>query len=199
MMFLGARGFKQRMLFTVAHELGHLVAHHNDQATGYAHFDQASEFGSKIDGPKKQEEWFADAFGSALLMPRHGLLLTLKQIREQIGAKGPLGDIEIAWLAHLFHVSFEVAARRCESLGLIPPRGARAFYQQLVKDYKNPENRARALGIPARPELYFETSPALMRIAVEKVQSGSISIGRVAELLNVPVTSIFVANAEIVA
>jgi hypothetical protein len=123
----------------------------------------------------------------------------LKQIREQIGAKGPLGDIEIAWLAHLFHVSFEVAARRCESLGLIPPRGARAFYQQLVKDYKNPENRARALGIPARPELYFETSPALMRIAVEKVQSGSISIGRVAELLNVPVTSIFVANAEIVA
>jgi predicted HTH domain antitoxin len=38
-----------------------------------------------------------------------------------------------------------------------------------------------------------------MRIAVEKVQSGSISIGRVAELLNVPVTSIFVANAEIVA
>jgi len=121
LMILGARAFKPRLLFTMAHEFGHLVAHHDDQASGYAHLDRQEDFDGIPGGPRKLEEKFADAFGSALLLPRHGVLLAIKAIREQLGAKGPLGDIEISWLAHLFHVSFEVAARRCEGLGLVPP------------------------------------------------------------------------------
>ncbi|MES2633622.1 MAG: ImmA/IrrE family metallo-endopeptidase [Pseudomonadota bacterium] len=199
LMILGARAFKPRLLFTMAHEFGHLVAHHDDQASGYAHFDRREDFDGIPGAPRKLEEKFADAFGSALVLPRHGVLLAVKAIREQLGAKGPLGDIEILWLAHLFHVSFEVAARRCEGLGLVPPRGARALYQKLQDDYKNPERRAAELGIPPRPDIPVDASPALLQAAARKVRAGEISVGRAAELLNVPVSALFVANAEIAA
>jgi len=199
LMILGARAFKPRMLFTMAHEFGHLVAHHDDRVSGYAHFDRQEDFDGMPGAPRKLEEKFADAFGSALILPRHGVLLAVKAIREQLGAKGPLGDIEILWLAHLFHVSFEVAARRCEGLGLVPPRGARALYQKLQDDYKNPERRAAELGIPPRPDIPFDASPALLQAAARKVRAGEISVGRAAELLNVPMSALFVANAEIAA
>lgn len=199
LMILGARAFKPRLLFTMAHEFGHLVAHHDDRASGYAHFDRQEEFDGIPGAPRKLEEKFADAFGSALILPRHGVLLAVKAIRDQLGAKGPLGDIEILWLAHLFHVSFEVAARRCEGLGLIPPRGARALYQKLQDDYKSPERRAVEIGIPPRPDIPVDASPALLQAAARKVRAGEISVGRAAELLNVPVSALFVANAEIAA
>lgn len=197
MMILGARGFKPRMLFTIAHELGHLVARHDKRSGSYAHFDREIDFDGIPNSPRRSEEKFADAFGSALVLPRHGVLVAIKAIREQLGAKGPLGDIEICWLAHIFHVSFEVAARRCEQLELLPARGARAMYQKLQDDYRNPERRAAELGIPPRSEIVIDTSPALLRAAVTKVSAGEMSIGRAAELLNVPVSALFVANAEI--
>jgi len=196
LIILGARGFKPRMLFTIAHEIGHLVAHHDEKGGGYAHFDREVRSERQFASPRKLEEKFADAFGSALVLPRHGVLLAMKSIREQLGAKGPLGDIELLWLAHLFHVSFEVAARRCEGLGRWDERGARALYQKLVDDYKNPERRAIELGVPARQELSIETSPSLIRAAADQVRAGNMSIGRAAELLNIPISSIFVANAE---
>jgi Zn-dependent peptidase ImmA (M78 family) len=199
LMILGARLFKPRMLFTMAHEFGHLVAHHDDRASGYAHLDRQEDFDGIPGAPRRHEEKFADAFGSALVLPRHGVLVAVKTIREELGAKGPLGDIEILWLANLFHVSFEVAARRCEGLGLIPPRGARALYQKLQDDYKSPERRAAEIGIPPRLDIAVDPSPALLQAAARKVRAGEISVGRAAELLNVPVSALFVANAEITA
>ncbi len=157
---IGARTFKPRMLFTIAHEMGHLVAHHDSGARGYAHLDTEIDWSR---APKRAEEKFADAFASALLLPRHGVLSALKAIREQLGiSQRPLGAIEIAWIAHFFHVSFEVAARRFESLGLLQQSGARAFYQRIEDDFKNPEKFAASIEIPPRPDLVIETSPALV-------------------------------------
>lgn len=195
LMIIGARTFKPRMLFTMAHELGHLVAHHDTRRAGYAHLDK------EVDGlhaPRRLEEKFADAFASCVLLPRHGVLSALKAVRDQLGiAKQPLGAIEIAWIAHIFHVSFEVAARRFEGLGLLPPSGARAFYQRLQDDFSNPEKFAASVDIPPRPDLTIETSPALVKAAAAMVRAGKLSIGKAAELLNVPVSSLVVANAEI--
>jgi Zn-dependent peptidase ImmA (M78 family) len=197
MVIVGARTFMPRALFTMAHEFGHLVAHHDNRASGYAHFDREGDVESLPTTQVKDEERFADAFASALLLPRHGVLLAVKAIRQQLGAQGPLGDIEILWLAHLFSVSFEVAARRCEGLGLIPPRGSRALYQKLTENHSNPERRAAEVGIPDRLEIVIETSPTLLRAAAKKVKSGEVSLGRAAELLNVSIATLFVANAEI--
>ncbi len=192
---IGPRTFKPRMLFTIAHELGHLVAHHDQRAEGYAHLDKMADWSRS---PRRTEEKFADAFASAILLPRHGVLSALKVVRDHLGiSQRPLGAAEIAWIAHLFHVSFEVAARRFETFGLLPARGARAFYQRLQDDYKNPERFAANVGVPTRQELAIETSPALMRSAAAKVRAGKLSLGRAAELLNVPVSAIVIANSEI--
>jgi Zn-dependent peptidase ImmA (M78 family)/predicted HTH domain antitoxin len=192
---IGPRTFKPRMLFTVAHEIGHLVAHHDSRAKGYAHLDTEVDWSR---APRRAEEKFADAFASALLLPEHGVLSALKAIREQLGiSQQPLGAIEIAWIAHLFHVSFEVAARRFETLGLLRHSGARAFYQRIEDDFKNPEKFAASIDIPPRPDLLIETSPALVQSAAAKVRAGELSLGKAAELLNVPVSALVVANAEI--
>lgn len=194
---IGPRTFKPRMLFTVAHELGHLVAHHDRRAQGYAHLDREADWSRS---PRRTEEKFADAFASAILLPQHGVLRALKVVREHLGiSQQPLGAAEIAWIAHLFHVSFEVAARRFETFGLLPASGARAFYQRLQDDFKNPEKFAADVGVPARQELVIETTPALMQSAAAKVRAGKLSLGKAAELLNVPVSAIVVANSEIAA
>ena len=196
---LGARGFKPRMLFTVAHELGHLVARHDQPNASYALLDDEKDFEGIPKVSQREDEKFADAFASALVLPRHGVLKALKAIRAQLRATGPLGDVEILWLSRFFGVSFEVAARRCEQLDLLPHRGAQALYQQLKHEFGNPERRAEALGLPARENIDIDTSPVLLQAAARLVRAGSISVGRAAELLNVPVSALFVANAGSIA
>lgn len=194
--FAAARSFMPRMLFTIAHELGHLVAHHS--ANGGESFAHVDEEISSFNTPRKNEEKFADGFASALLLPRTGVLRALKAVREQLQiVHTPLGAIEIAWIAHLFHVSFEVAARRFESLDLLEHNGARAFYQRLEDDYGNPEKFAASIDIPSRPETPFEVSPALLRAAARKVSAGELSLGKAADLLNVPISALVVANSGI--
>lgn len=194
-MIVGRRTFKPRMLFTVAHELGHLVAHHDRRSEGYAHLDKEGDWSHS---PRRAEEKFADAFASAVLMPKHGVLSALKVIRNHLQIENqPLGAAEIAWIAHLFHVSFEVAARRFEAFDLLPLSGARAFYQRLQDDFKNPEKFAASVGVPSRQDLAIETTPTLVRSAAAKVRAGELSLGKAAELLNVPVSAIVVANSEI--
>lgn len=195
---LGARRFKPRMLFTIAHEVGHLVARHDRRDASYAMLDSEKDFDGFVNTPQKAEEKFADEFASALVLPRHGVLKALKAIRAQLKAAGPLGDVEILWLSRFFGVSFEVAARRCEQLTLLPDRGARALYQRLKDDFGNPEKRAEQLGLPARENFDIDPSPALLQAAAQRVRAGSLSVGRAAELLNVPVSALVVANAGMI-
>jgi Zn-dependent peptidase ImmA (M78 family) len=192
---IGPRTFRPRMLFTLAHELGHIIAHH-DRREGYAMLDSTVEFDRPIEMPVRADEQFADAFASALLLPRPGVLLSLKVIRQQLRASGPLGDVEILTLARFYGVGFEVAARRCEQLDLLPPRGARALYQQLEHAHGNPEKRAEELGLPRRQEIQVETSSVLIRAASAAVREGKLSIGRAAELLNVPLSVLYAANVD---
>ncbi|MFM0356455.1 ImmA/IrrE family metallo-endopeptidase [Paraburkholderia nemoris] len=191
-----ARSFMPRMLFTIAHELGHLVAHHS--STGGESFAHIDEKIGTLNSPRQNEEKFADGFASALLLPRTGVLEALKAIREKLQITHmPLGAIEIAWIAHIFYVSFEVAARRFESLDLLTSNGARAFYQKLEDDFGNPEKFAASIDIPPRPDLSIDSSPILLQAAARKVRAGHLSLGKAADLLNVPISALVVANADI--
>lgn len=192
---VGPRTFRPRMLFTLAHELGHLVARHDDRSFGYAHMDKEVDWSRN---PRRAEEKFSDTFASALLLPEHGVLKALKAVRTHLGIyQRPLTAVEIAWVSHFFYVSFEVAARRFEALGLLPPNGARAFYQRLQDDFGTPERFAESIGVPARQdEIVIETAPALVALAAEKVRAGELSLGRAAEQLNVPVSVILTANSD---
>ncbi len=98
-----------RSAFNVAHELGHLALH-RDREIG----DKATE----------QE---ADAFASALLMPRAGFTIAW--------AEGP-GTLELDWLIEMktwWRVSLAAMVRRARDLRLITEGTYRDFFVELSK------------------------------------------------------------------
>lgn len=193
--FLAPRKFKPRMLFTLAHEVGHFVARHHGNVKEFATFDSEEELLPWRQRARKDEE-FANQFASSLLMPAHSVGLFLKSIRTKNKISGELGDIEIAYLARFFGVSFEVAARRCEMVGLLPKYGGRTIYEMVCEKYENPERRADDLGLPARVDIVFEPPRRLIQVASNKVRSGEMSSGRAMETLHVRLSDLFRINAE---
>ena len=191
--FVSAR-FPARMLFTLAHEIGHLVAHHSANKT-YATIDENIERESSA--PVSKEEQYADAFASALLMPRGGVGIALKKVRELTRQSADeIGDIEIGYLARIFAVSFWAAARRCEDLKLLPAGGAASLNERLKKDYGSAEKRAEQAGLPPRPRIEFPHVPeALMARVIARIRDGDISLGRAAASLGISIEEILSANA----
>lgn len=189
--------FPPRMLFTLAHEIGHLIAHYRF-GSEFAILDPEKATGNLRPNRDKRER-FADAFASCLLLPVSGVGIALKTIREVYKVpSGPVGDIEILYLSHIFGVSFQVAAKRCEDLELLPAGGAFSLYERLCKQYGSPEKRARELNLPPRPEVVFPSVPMqLLESAVEKVRNGEISIGRVAASLNITISQLVDANRSL--
>lgn len=193
-LFLAPRTFWPRMLFTLAHEIGHFVADHH-QKGDFAVFDSEAELKPWAKRRAGVEE-FANSFASALLMPAQSVILALKLIREQHRVSGPLGDIEISYLARIFGVSFEVAGRRCEQLDLLPEFGARVLYDRICKEHKNPERRADEAGLLPRGELTFPPPKHLLNLVSRRIRAGDISIGRAAEVLHVSLSQLLSANSE---
>lgn len=193
--FLSPRTFKPRMLFTLAHELGHLVAGHL-RGSEVACIDEANTLGT-LSRSRAKSEQFADAFASALLLPAKGVGIALTKLREVLKTSGNLGDIEILYLSRIFGVSFEVAARRCEDLQLLPNGGARSLYEWLVKEHGSPEKRADSLGLPARPDIEFSNVPSeLIDVAIDKIRTGELSIGKASSMLRMTIPQLYDYNAN---
>ncbi|MDB5157113.1 MAG: Zn-dependent peptidase ImmA, family [Mucilaginibacter sp.] len=185
--------FKPRMLFTLAHEVGHIIAHHRDQNSfGNIDFEYKRSI-KKI----REEEVFAFAFASDLLLPVEGVANALKFIRKQFQITVDfLTEFEILYLSRIFGVSFEVAALRCENLDFLPAGAAFSLSESLKKDYGSPEKRAEQLQLPGRPDIVFpKVSSNLMKAVIEKIVEGNLSIGRAAEILSITTSELIHFNA----
>jgi Zn-dependent peptidase ImmA (M78 family) len=186
--------FAGRMLFTLAHELGHLLAHHRENRSVV--FDLASEIGNVRHSSKR--ELFVDAFATNLLMPADGVAVALTQIRESLKVKtDAVGDIEILYLALFFGVSFEVAARRCEQLELLPDGGAYSLADHVKKTYGSAEKLAKRLSLPSRQPIYFpQISHNLMQAAIDKIEAGDVSLGWVTDKFGCSAAEIYSAKSR---
>ncbi len=174
--------FPGRMLFTLAHELGHVLANHVNQV---AHYDLSGDIGRL----KNPEEAFADNFSSAFLLPMSAVGRSLSAIREMLRIKSDaVGDVEIILLSRFFGVSFDVAARRCERLKLLPPGGAYSLSQYVKENFKSPELRAEAAGLPPRQAVSLDLiSPLLFSEASKKIYEGEISPTWVADQFGISI------------
>ena len=186
--------FSGRMLFTLAHELGHLLAHHRQKQRS-ASFDVASEIGNSR--PRNKGEAFADAFASLLLLPVEGVGVALREIRSALGiTRDELGDVEILYLANFYGVSFEVAARRCEQLELLPQGGAYSLSDHVKNTYGNAEKFAAKAGLPKRARIEFpRVSQNVLDAAVQRVANGDVSIGWVTDRLGCSLSDLYNARA----
>lgn len=185
--------FSGRMLFTLAHELGHLLAHHRQPRS--ALFEVASQIGNIRHRSKK--EAFVDAFASALLMPQEGVAIALREIRRALNVgRDALGDVEILYLAILYGVSFEVAARRCEQLELLPDGGAYSLSDHVKQVYGSAERLAASAGLPARAHIDFpRVSQNLIDAAIGRIDGGEVSIGWVTDRLGCSLSDLYSARA----
>lgn len=192
-----SRRFPGRMLFTVAHEVGHLVAHHRTDAS-FAVVDEAAEANRSPNAPDQAREHYADAFASALLMPSQSVGISIKKVRELAGVTdAQVGDLEINYLARIYGVSFWAAARRCEDLELIPRGGAWALNQKISNDFKSAEKRAEAAGLPPRQNIHFAPVPKLLLTsAIQKIRAGELSVGGAAERLGVTTSDFFALHSD---
>jgi Zn-dependent peptidase ImmA (M78 family) len=192
--FVAAR-FGPRMLFTCAHELGHMLAHHDPRAD-FATIDAPEDIEPRR-SPSRTES-FAHTFASALLLPRAGVGIVLKKVRElaKVPADSAVGDAELLYVARIFGVSFEVAARRCEDLQLLPRGSAASLNKRIQEEYDSAEKRADALGLPPRAPVMFPSLPqTLLDAAVDKIRVGELSVGRASMMLGVSIAELFGANA----
>jgi Zn-dependent peptidase ImmA (M78 family) len=186
--------FPGRMLFTAGHELGHVIAHHREN--GPATLDLPSDIGTF--GRRSREEAFVDAFSSCLLLPDVGVARSLRMFKEHLGtAKSRLDDRELLLLARFYGTSFDVAARRCEDLGLLPPGVGHGLAELLRKEFGSPEKRAEALDLPARAEIPFPAISAALAEALSRaINLGEVSIGWAADRLGVTIGEILAANTR---
>lgn len=111
LIFVNARHAVPRSLFTLAHELGHVLAGHNG---GSVTFDR------ELSG-STGEERTANAFAANFLMPA-------AIVREAIQAHGRT-QATLVDLAHRLGVSFETLIFRLHNLGLINAEGRDALRQ----------------------------------------------------------------------
>jgi len=186
--------FTGRMLFTAGHELGHLLAHH--QMGHAAVFERPADIGGF--GKHSREEAFVDAFASCLLLPDIGIGRSLSAFREYYAIQSKnLTDFELLLLARFYGVSFDVAARRCEDLGLLPAGMGHALSKRLSEEYGSPEKRADALGLPARQPMPFPAvSPALAKALSQRISLGEVSIGWAADRLGLSIGEIMASNTR---
>lgn len=188
--------FEARMLFTLAHELAHVINHH--EQGDYVYFDNTISLRPKDD--KSKIEGFANAFASCLLLPKQGIAALINKVREiyQLSNSAYLSDIEILYISRFYGVSFDVAAFRCETLNLLPVGGASSLSTKLKEDFGSPEKRADNLGLPQRESINFPLLPDfVLQRAVELIEEGTYSIGKIADMLGVPVNTILEYNSKI--
>ena len=187
--------FVGRMLFTLAHELGHIIAHHRN---GHAPiFERASHIGNLK--KRTKSEGFVDAFASNLLLPDTAIARSLQAIRAHFEIRSPvIGDLEILYVARYFGVSFDVAARRCEELELLPSGGAVSLAEALRKEYGSPEKRAEAIGLPERPPVRFPpVSERLGEAIAQSIREGETSIGWASDSFGLSIGEILALHAPL--
>ena len=189
--------FPARMLFTLAHELGHILAHHIHKPGVL--FERPSQIAS-MSPKRKKDESFVDMFAASLLLPAQGVGRMLKSIKETYNTENALvGDIELLLLARFYGVSFEVAGIRCENLGLLPSGATRAIYESLKGDFGSPEKRADQVGLPKRATVLFpELSPELTNEIVSNIYDGNISSGWVSDKFGLSLSKIYSLHKEMI-
>ena len=94
-------------------------------------------------------------------------------------------------------VSFDVAARRCEDLGLLPQGAGYAISQQLKKEFGSPEKRAEYLELPPRQRVVLPPVSAHLAKAIsQSIRRGDASIGWVTDRLGLSIGEVLAINAE---
>lgn len=159
----------ERNIFTVAHELGHLLMHRYLYQPG----------ASNAVAPKTDTdiEKMAHQFAGAFLVPEHGLR---EVIAKNLG-KQNISLEDIVFLKKNFRVSAEVILRRLSALGICSDAGCDAIRVEMRKHEPDPTREYRPL--QASELIEWKSFNRFTHLQRKAATEGMISTGRLAELL----------------
>lgn len=173
-----------RMLYTLAHELCHLLVDIDNDPNATVWIDEDVFASSARD--VRESEFFANEFAACLLIPAGGLVAELKRLRSQADRPEQLVAHEIAAIARKFGTSFVVAARRCESLMLLDRGGSAALDAEIQGRFGSAEKFADAFGMPPREKIdWHYPAKAALETLESSLINGDFSVTRVHELLGI--------------
>lgn len=166
----------ERQIFTLAHELGHLIFHRDDYQ------DRLLEEGTKEE--EKMREKVADYFAGHLLVPQP----ELERLYEL--------SYDIISLKEYFRVSYQVILKRLEQMEIIK------YNQEIKKIYaiykkKNGVSLKKSMELPPalKPE-DFPENQRYQRLIWQSLEIGKISELKAAELLHITVEKLRVRRQE---
>lgn len=173
-----------RMIYTLAHEICHLLTDVDDADPNGTWFDEDVLKPNRKD--VRTDELFANEFAAALLIPVEGLRRQIAIANALIEPKPPsLTAFHIAHIARRFGTSFYVAGRRCESLGLLNTGATAALQNALNRQYGSAEKYADEVGIAARDPIdWLFPVKSVVNLNYERIIRGDISLSYLSNIMN---------------
>ncbi len=116
--YLNNSAAKTRQIFSLFHELGHLLLHGNS----ISKFDDS--YIARLPPAQRQIEQFCNAFAAEVLMPSDDFV-------KRLATVGRINDESLEGLANHYHVSREAVLRRMLDRGLVD----QAYYEAKAKQW----------------------------------------------------------------
>ncbi|TSA19800.1 ImmA/IrrE family metallo-endopeptidase [bacterium] len=171
--FVNTNCTRERQLFTLAHEVGHLIMDRGHTAT------VLTEKEAKDEDTHEQEtlaEVRANSFAAAFLMPDVAVKAALLQLGVTGGAQEQISAATIDYLHKQFGVSYDAMLWRLVNLKVITKKDREKFLPYAVEDAAP----AGGVASPLLPERY-------RALAIEAYRRAKISIGKLADLLRIDI------------
>ncbi|MDP2884294.1 MAG: XRE family transcriptional regulator [Ignavibacteria bacterium] len=171
--FVNTNCTRERQLFTLAHEVGHLIMDRGHTAT------VLTEKEAKDEDTHEQEtlaEVRANSFAAAFLMPDVAVKAALLQLGVTGGAQEQISAATIDYLRKQFGASYEAMFWQLVNLRVITKKDRERFLPYAVEDAA-PVGGVTSLLLPER----YKT------LAVEAYRRAKISIGKLADLLRIDI------------
>lgn len=162
---LNAKHPRTRRMWTLAHEIAHLLTQRGEADVLMLGADAVTSAGER----------FADLFAGALMMPGAAVR---RHFAESVDQAGRFSPRHLILMAQRFHVSVEAACRRLEHLGRLP----QGTYESLRERGLSGEVVRQVLGDPP-PDERLPVPPRLALLAAEAHFRGFLSEGQLAEML----------------
>lgn len=161
-----------RQVFTLFHELAHVLLHLN----GITKLD--SEHTDALPGDERRIEVFCNEFAAEILVPHEDFLIRVGELRPDKEGE------TVTFLAHEYKVSREVVLRRFLDLGRVSSEEYAELVQKWNQEYE--ESRSQSSG----GGNYYNTRASYlgdryMGLAFGRYYQGAISEQRLAEMLGV--------------
>ena len=152
------------MLYTLAHELGHLLAHRETPTVD-----------DDVFGLKTPKEQFANAFAANLLMPR----AAMQELHAAVyRSRAEFRGLEVIHMARHFGVSFPAMLWRLQNLRLITPQT-----REQLQSARPRGGAGQVFRTEDKPRYWYPLPERYVFLALGAYYREEISIGRLAEVL----------------